>query len=167
MIIFLSRKTLVFFHSRLRKHWSLSRWIGAIILLSSLVSFSCGRSFPHSFTYSAVKSTIAEIQLQEVKELLIKAETILNETEVPAGKNIFDNVVFEPKYHEAKRNNYEDPITGYRRGAYGKEHICDLVCGHCMEVASRRVASLCSHECLWEGHHFKACMTYYSLRSKK
>ena len=89
----------------------------------------------------------------------------MNKTRLTDPNEVFNERVLESKSNEVKRNNihFDEMVIGHRRGSWGKEHLCELVCGHCMEVASRRVASLCSLECLWEGHHFKACMTYYSL----
>ena len=131
------------------------------------ISSSFSRSSPLLNTYSSLKAAVAEVQLQEIESLLNKVETVLNKTDKTYVGDNDETQVLKTRIEEVKRNSYDDPVTGVRRGAWGKEHICDLVCGHCIRVASRRVASLCTLECLWEGHHFKACMTYYTLTSKK
>ncbi len=72
--------------------------------------------------------------------------------------------------HQAQASPEVSPEVGkrsaveLREGVWTRDHVCAAVCAHCGRVAARRVAALCSSECLWEGHHFKACMLYFHMQ---
>ncbi len=130
-----------------------------VVTLSLCFSCTTSRSFPLETAGGESEDDLrkemnrilaAEIVMNETKEKISSAERSLDKLEVLSeGWNSLDH---------GGQNRVERRSKGMM-----KDHVCDVVCGHCMGVASRRVASLCSSECLWEGHHFKACLTYYTL----
>ena len=50
-----------------------------------------------------------------------------------------------------------------KRGSWERRESCHVVCSHCAEYASRRVAALCKSECKWQGDAYKVCLTLWTL----